>query len=68
MKKNETTAVSAKVLLYQKILRIMKLTIAFMLFAVLNVSAKGWSQDRITLKINGAEYIKIDKWIECKSQ
>ncbi|HQV54280.1 MAG TPA: carboxypeptidase-like regulatory domain-containing protein, partial [Chitinophagaceae bacterium] len=67
MKKNETTAVSAKVLLYQKILRIMKLTIAFMLFAVLNVSAKGWSQDRITLKINGAEIKKVLFTIEKKS-
>ena len=42
MKKNETAAVSQKVLLYQKISRIMKLTIAFMLFVVLNVFVKGW--------------------------
>ena len=67
MKKNETAAVSQKVLLYQKISRIMKLTIAFMLFAVLNVSAKGWSQDRITLKINGAEIKKVLFTIEKKS-
>ncbi|MBP6477687.1 MAG: TonB-dependent receptor [Chitinophagaceae bacterium] len=45
----------------------MKLTIAFMLFAVLNVSAKGWSQDRITLKINGAEIKKVLFTIEKKS-
>ncbi|MEO5947600.1 MAG: TonB-dependent receptor plug domain-containing protein, partial [Chitinophagaceae bacterium] len=67
MKKNETTAVSAKVLLYLKIARIMKLTIAFMLFAVLNVSAKGWTQDRITLKISGAEIKKVLFTIEKKS-
>lgn len=67
MKKNETTAVSAKVLMYLKIARIMKLTIAFMLFAVLNVSAKGWSQDRITLKINGLEIKKVLFTIEKKS-
>ncbi|MBK7290255.1 MAG: TonB-dependent receptor [Chitinophagaceae bacterium] len=45
----------------------MKLTIAFMLFAVLNVSAKGWSQDRITLKINGLEIKKVLFTIEKKS-
>lgn len=67
MKKNETTAVSGKVHLYQKFARIMKLTIAFMLIACLQVSARGWSQDRITLKMNEAEIKKVLFAIEKKS-
>ncbi|HNU15299.1 MAG TPA: carboxypeptidase-like regulatory domain-containing protein, partial [Chitinophagaceae bacterium] len=67
MKKNETTAVSEKVHLYQKFARIMKLTIAFLLIACLQVSARGWSQDRITLKMNEAEIKKVLFAIEKKS-
>ena len=58
MKKNETTAVSDQALLYQKIVRIMKLTLALLLIACLQVSAKGWSQERITLKMTEAEIKK----------
>jgi TonB-linked SusC/RagA family outer membrane protein len=66
MKKNETTAVSGKVL-YLKIARIMKLMIALLLIACLQVSAKGWSQDRITLKMSEAEIKKVLFAIEKKS-
>ena len=67
MKKNETTAVSDQALLYQKIVRIMKLTLALLLVACLQVSAKGWSQERITLKMTEAEIKKVLFAIEKKS-
>jgi TonB-linked SusC/RagA family outer membrane protein len=67
MKKNETAAVSGKVLLYLKIARIMKLTTALLLIACLQVSAHGWSQDRITLKMNEAEIRKVLFAIEKQS-
>ncbi len=66
MKKSETAAVSKKVLIL-KIARIMKLTVAFLLFASLQVSAKGWSQDRITLKMSEAEIKKVLFAIEKKT-
>ncbi len=67
MKKNETTAVSVKGLFYLKLARIMKLTIAFLLFAVLNVSAKGWSQEKITLKMERVDIKKVLFTIEKQS-
>lgn len=67
MKKNETVSVSEKALTYLKIARIMKLTIALLLIACLQVSAKGWSQERITLKLNAAEIKKVLFAIEKKS-
>ncbi len=67
MKKNETVTVSVKALIYLKIARIMKLTIALLLIACLQVSAKGWSQERITLKLNEAEIKKVLFAIEKKS-
>jgi TonB-linked SusC/RagA family outer membrane protein len=67
MKKNETAPVSATVHLYLKIARIMKLTTALLLFACLQVSANGWSQERITLKMTGAEIKKVLLAIEKKS-
>ncbi len=45
----------------------MKLTIALLLLACLQVSAKGWSQDRITLKMTSAEIKKVLFAIEKKS-
>ena len=45
----------------------MKLTIAFVLFACLQVSAKGWGQARITLKVNETEIRKVLFTIEKKS-
>ncbi len=59
MKKNETAPVSATVLFYLKIARIMKLTTALLLFTCLQVSATGWSQERITLKMTAAEIKKV---------
>ena len=68
MKKSETAAVSPKVLLYQKIARIMKLTVALLMFACLQVSAKGWGQERITLKMNDTEIKKVLFAIEKKTE
>lgn len=45
----------------------MKLTIALLVFACLQVSAKGWSQERITLKLTGVELKKVLFAIEKKS-
>ena len=67
MKKNETAPVSATVLLYLKIARIMKLTTALLLFACLQVYANGFSQERITLKMTASEIKKILFAIEKKS-
>ena len=67
MKKNETVPVSATVHLYLKITRIMKLTTALLLFFCLQVSARGWSQERITLKMTAAEIKKVLFAIEKKS-
>ena len=67
MKKNETAPVSATVLLYLKIARIMKLTTALLLFACLQVCANGFSQERITLKMTASEIKKILFAIEKKS-
>lgn len=67
MKKTETVVVSEKALNYLKIARIMKLTIALLLMACLQVSAKGWSQERITLKVNDTEIKKVLFAIEKKS-
>ncbi len=67
MKKTETVAVSKKALTFLKIARIMKLTIALLLIACLQVSAKGWSQERITLKLNETEIKKVLFAIEKKS-
>ncbi len=67
MKRNETINVSATVLAYLKITKIMKLTAALLLFACLQVSAKGWSQERITLKMSQAGIKKVLFAIEKKS-
>lgn len=45
----------------------MKLTIALLLIACLQVSAKGWSQERITLKLNETEIKKVLFAIEKRS-
>ncbi len=45
----------------------MKLMSAMLLFACLQVSATGWSQERITLKMNSAEIKKVLFAIESKS-
>lgn len=46
----------------------MKLTVAFLLFACFQVSAKGWGQERITLKMNEAEIKKVLFAIEKKTE
>lgn len=68
MKKTKTTVVAVKAQLYQKIARIMKLTAAFLLLACLQVSARGWGQERITLKMNEAEIKKVLFAIEKKTE
>lgn len=50
-----------------KLLLLMKFTIALLLFASLHVSAKTYSQDRITLKLQSAELKTALKQIEKKS-
>lgn len=50
-----------------KLLLLMKFTIALLLFASLNVSAKTFSQDRITLKLQSAELKTALKQIEKQS-
>ncbi len=50
-----------------KLLLIMKFTIAFLFFAGLQVSAKTFSQDRITIKLQSAELKTALKQIEKKS-
>jgi len=45
--------------IYLKIVRIMKLTVFLLLAACLQVSAKGYSQDKITLRMNDAELKKV---------
>ncbi len=50
-----------------KLLLFMKFTIALLLFASLHVSAKTYSQDRITLKLEGTELKTALKQIEKKS-
>lgn len=67
MKKNGTAATPENSGLCLKIARIMKLTIAFLLFACLQVSAKGWSQERITLKMSDVELKKVLFAIEKKT-
>lgn len=48
-----------------KLLRAMKLTAAFMLVAVMSVSAGGFSQDtKVTLSLNGVKFVKFFKAIE----
>ncbi len=67
MKKLKTTAFSNRTMTYLKTVRIMKLMIAMLLFACLQVSAKGWAQQKITLKMDGADIKKVLFAIEKKS-
>ncbi len=67
MKKNETVPVSESVLSLTRIARIMKLTTALLFIACLQVSAMGWSQEKITLRMDGVEIKKILFAIEKKS-
>src|ERR1700741_3692211 len=50
--------------LQSKILRVMKLTVLTMLFFTLNVSANGFGQDRISLRVKKAEISGILRSIE----
>jgi TonB-linked SusC/RagA family outer membrane protein len=52
---------------YQKIAKIMKLTCAFMLLACIHVSAGTYSQDRVSLKLNGTEIKQALNTIERKT-
>src|SRR5215831_7416344 len=52
---------------YLKFLRIMKLTAALILFACLQVSARTYSQDRITLNMQASDLKKVLAAIEKKS-
>ena len=52
---------------FTKVLLLMKLTIALILIATLNVSASGYSQTRITLNLQSVELKTVLKQIEKKS-
>ncbi|MGC4037142.1 MAG: TonB-dependent receptor [Chitinophagaceae bacterium] len=52
---------------YKKIVKIMKLTAAFLLIACLSVSAGGFSQTKISLKFNNAEVQNVIAAIEKKT-
>src|SRR5690349_4236942 len=52
---------------YLKLLRIMKLTAALILFACLQLSARTYSQDRISLNMQSTELKKVLAAIEKKS-
>ena len=62
MKNEHTTAYPN--LLYLKLLRFMKLTVVLMLAACLQVSARGYTQDKITLKLQSADLKKALASIE----
>jgi TonB-linked SusC/RagA family outer membrane protein len=67
MKKNNTAFSNAGAVPFLNFLRIMKITIAIMLITCLQVSAKGWTQEKITLKLNAVEIKKALFAIEKKS-
>jgi hypothetical protein len=67
MKQINTSLAFQKAGLILTIARMMKLTLVFFLFACFQVSAKGWSQQRITLKMSGAELKKVLFTIEKKT-
>jgi len=56
-----------QVYLFKKIVRIMRLTIAFLLIACLQVSASGYSQENITLNLKSVELRKAFIAIEKKT-
>src|SRR5688572_23525179 len=59
--------VSNKDILFSRMMRVMKLVTVLLLSACLQLSASGWSQDRITLKVNDAEIKKVLLAIEKQS-
>ena len=52
---------------YQKLIKVMKLTIALLTLICLQVSATAYTQDKITLRMNGSEIKKVLFAIEKKS-
>ncbi|MCU0381890.1 MAG: carboxypeptidase-like regulatory domain-containing protein, partial [Chitinophagaceae bacterium] len=64
----ETTATPNADYLCKKITRMMKLTIALLFFTCLQVSARGWSQERITLRMSETEIRKVLFAIEKSSK
>src|SRR5688572_13494704 len=67
MKKNDKGSNILTDLNYLKFIRVMKLTIALMTLICLQVSAKTYSQDKITLKMNTTEMKKVLFAIEKKT-
>jgi len=51
----------------KKMLRVMKLTIVFMIAAIMHVSALGFSQNKITLSVNNASLEKVLKAVRKQS-
>ncbi len=64
--KNDTPVLN-KDILFSRMMRVMKLVTVLMFSACLQLSASGWSQDRITLKVNDAEIKKVLLAIEKQS-
>src|SRR5881398_3433103 len=67
MKKRENETACFKSLFFLKEVRMMKLTFLFILLACLQVSAKTYSQDKITVNFQSAELKKALTIIERKS-
>lgn len=67
MKKRENETAQKKNLFYLRQIRIMKLTFLFILLTCLQVSAKTYSQDKITVHLQSAELKKALNVIERKS-
>jgi hypothetical protein len=68
MKNNETPVVSHKDLFIQKLARIMKITTALLLLVCMQVSAIGFSQSRITIKMASLDLKKALFEVEKKNR
>ncbi|MDI3318750.1 TonB-dependent receptor [Pinibacter soli] len=67
MKKKQHPNVFWEKCAYSKITRVMKLTIAIMIFACLHVSAGGFSQEKVSLDLQSVSLKKVLSTIEKKS-
>ena len=67
MKKYEKGTNKLTALNFQKLIKVMKLTIALLTITCLQVAAKTYSQDKVTLKMNGTEIKKVLFAIEKKT-
>lgn len=69
MKKNDNHWYKDSFILYPKILKVMKLTIFLMLFSLVSVAGRTYSQStRLTVKLNQATLLEIFNVIEAQSE